>query len=488
MQIPQIFIYLLAPLIICSCKARENAASASSVDSIVAQFIASKNLQHATVAIQVVDLDSDELLVSHNEALTMLPASLIKIVTTATALEVFSPDHSFKTTLEHTGFIDEEGRLQGDLRISGGGDPALGSAEFRAHYGDVIERFAEAVQKSGIKIINGSVVGDGSCFGRIAIPDTWFWEDIGNYYGATATGLNIYDNSYEITFRTESLPGTPAVITQISPSIPGLEFENRVMAADNNHDLAYIYGTYLSNKRIVSGTIPKGRRSFTIRGAVPDPAFLAAYRLSVNLEAAGIKISGEPVSSYRTGKPAKKTIIDQIHSPPISALIDLVNKKSQNLYAETLLLHLSQIQGTSTQENGCKVIKQFWEDAAMPVGGMFLLDGSGLSRANGMTAGQIVFILRYMRNQSQQYALFRQSLPMAGVSGNLVNFGNGTLLEGNLQAKSGTMSRVMNYCGYLQTASGREIAFAVLVNNYEGTPPGTRSMITELLQGIAAAF
>ncbi len=491
MQIKHIFIYLLVSLIVISCKSKDSAAitpGAVDVDSLVFRFTGSKNLQHAAVAIQVVDLNNDELMVSHNEALTMIPASLIKIMTTATVLEVFLPDHSFTTTLEYTGFIDEAGTLHGDLRISGGGDPALGSVDFRTNYGDFVEKFADVVQQSGIKKIDGRVVGDGSCFGEITIPDTWFWEDIGNYYGAAANGLNLYDNSYEITFRTESLSGTPAVITQISPSIPGLELENRVWAADNNRDLAYIYGTYLSNRRIISGTIPAGRKSFTIKGAIPDPALLAAYQLTEKLTANGIPISGEPGSMYRRGKPVKKNIIAEIKSPPVSALVDMVNKISQNLYAETFLLHLALIQGAPTIENGCAVMKKFWEDAGMTVSGMFLMDGSGLSRANGMTAGQLVFILRYMRNQSNHSALFQQSLPIAGVSGNLVSFGNGTLLEGNLHAKSGSMSRVMNYCGYLQTNAGREIAFAVLVNNYEGTPSEMRSMITELLLNLASAF
>lgn len=457
-------------------------------EQIIVGFTETERLKHASVALHVVDAASGEVLLSHNADVSLIPASLVKVLTTATVLEVFASDHTFTTTLEYTGSIDRDGTLYGDLRIAGGGDPALGSKDFPAIYGDVIKQFADEATRLGIKKIEGDIIGDGSALGEIIIPDTWFWEDIGNYYGAAATGLNIYDNSYTITFRTQHLAGTPAVITGISPEIPGLTFDNRVLAADNNRDMAYIFGTHLSDKRIICGTIPAGRAAFTIRGAIPDPAFLAAHQLYQKLEANGVVISGKPLSVYHAGKPLRKTIISEVSSPPIAELVEVINKKSQNLYAETFLLHLSLLAGDPSIKGGCEVVERFWEDAGMPVGGLFLLDGSGLSRANGMTAGQLTFMLEHMHNHSQQYPIFRKSLPTAGVSGNLVNFGKETPLEGRLHAKSGSMSRVMNYCGYLTSASGREVAFAVMVNNYDDTPSRMRQEIQELLAAIAVSF
>lgn len=482
---------LALTLLLQSCSQRGNhsyATSPQDAERIISRFTETQPLNHASVAINVTDLTNGEQLISHNADLTMVPASLIKVLTSATVLEVFAPEHSFTTTLEYTGSVDMEGTLHGDLRIAGGGDPALGSPDFPAHIGDVIERFADEVIRRGIKRIEGDIIGDGSALGEVIIPDTWFWEDIGNYYGAAPAGLSIYNNSYQITFQTERLAGTPAVITGISPMIPDLSFDNRVLAADNNRDMAYIYGTYLSDKRIIRGTIPAARAAFTIRGAIPDPAYLAAHQLYEKLEAKGVVISGKPLSVFREGKPVRKIILDEINSPSIADLVEVVNKKSQNLYSETLLLHLSLLKGDPSLENGCNVVKQFWEDAGMPVDGMFLLDGSGLSRANGMTARQFAFVLKFMHHHSQQYLLFRNSLPVAGVSGNMINFGKGTLLEGKLHVKSGSMSRVMNYCGYLTTASGREVAFAVMVNNFDDTPARMRIEIQGLLEAIAASF
>lgn len=455
-------------------------------EAILQTFLKHPALQHATIAVEVTDLHSAETLISHNTRVTMIPASVQKLLVTATALEVFSPTHTFTTRLEHSGFIDDDGILHGDLFITGGGDPALGSKEFSAHYGNIMESFADAVAALGIKTIKGNVVGDGSLFGEMAIPDTWIWEDIGNYYGATASGLNIYDNTYEITFTTENSAGTPAVITSIHPQIPGLIFDNRVLAAANNRDLAYIYGTYFSDKRIIRGTIPANRQAFTIKGAIPDPAYLAAYQLFEHLQNSGIVINGESLSVFSTDEPQKRTRILDIISPTLAQLVHVINQKSQNLYTEVLLLHLGLTENEASTDAGCSMVKSFWEKKLMPAGGMFLHDGSGLSRSNGMTAGQFSFLLRYMAGQSEHYPVFKASLPVAGGSGNLSGFATGAPHANNLAAKSGSMSRVINYAGYFTTNSGREVAFVVMVNNFDTTPSHMRSMIRDFLTEVAS--
>lgn len=453
----------------------------------VEKFTSAIPVASATIAFQMVDLNSGEVLLSLNPEQTLVPASVLKLVTTATALEVLSHEQTFSTTLAYTGEVDENGVLHGDLIIVGGGDPAMSSREFPTHYGDIMERFAGAVKAAGIKSIEGKVVGDASLFGEIIIPDTWIWEDIGNYYGAAAAALNIFDNSYNISFATDSV-GSPARLLKIDPEIPGLTFDNRVVAASDHRDNAYVYGTYLSDKRMIRGTIPANREAFTIRGAIPDPALLAAHQLTHSLRKSGIDVSGEPSSTYtKINVPISNTILE-IKSPTLAELVSVTNMKSHNLFAETLLLHLSPPKNEASSELTGDFITTFWDEKGMSTGGMFLADGSGLSRVNGITAGQTIFVLKYMFQKSKFAEEFRQSFPVAGVSGNLLNFGKGTILENNLAAKSGSMARVLNYAGYFKTQSGREAAFVVMVNNYDCPPSQMRALITDFLVEMAVYF
>jgi len=490
MQKSLFHIFLILMLALgCAPKQKEAATQVLVADfQFIEKFTSAQPVANATIAFIAVDVSSGEELLSLNHELTMVPASILKLITTATALEVFSPDTTFRTLLAYTGEIDNNGVLLGDLVIIGGGDPALASREFPDHYGDVMDRFAGAVKAAGINSIEGKVIGDASLFGEMLIPDTWIWEDIGNYYGASASALNIFDNSFSITFSTTAGVGSPARILKIDPEIPGLTFDNRVVAANDNRDNAYVYGTYLSDKRIIRGTIPANRQAFTIRGAVPDPALLAAHQLTQRLRQSGIGISGEPMSTFTRSNPSAMKTLIEIKSPTLAELVSATNMKSHNLFAETLLLHLSPSEEEVLTDKAGEFIKTLWEEKGMATRGMFPVDGSGLSRVNGVTAGQMIFVLEYMSQKSKFKDEFRQSLPVAGVSGNLVNFGKGTILENNLAAKSGSMARVLNYAGYFKTQSGREAAFVVMVNNYDCPPAQMRALIADFLAGMATNF
>ncbi|MBE0638163.1 MAG: D-alanyl-D-alanine carboxypeptidase/D-alanyl-D-alanine-endopeptidase [Bacteroidales bacterium] len=490
-NLSKVTLLFLIFIILIGCLPKDQEVSAQvqeKAEQLIEDLIHAEMLTHATLSIKAVDVSSGEVLAAHNSSLTMIPASIQKLLTTATALETLSSGNTFSTTLEYSGHLNKNGTLAGNLYITGGGDPALGSSNFKGHYGDIFERLANAVVAAGINKVEGKIIGDASIFGEINIPGNWIWEDIGNYYGAPATGLNIYDNSFEITFSTQNKAGTPATITGIHPQIPGLEIENRVVASDDNGDNAYIYGTYLSGKRIISGTIPANRKAFTIRGAIPDPAFLAAHQLTEKLKGIGLIVKGNPESMYIDSQPGKRTVLLEIKSPSLNEIIDATNHKSINLYAETLLLHLTPGENAPSDEHALQFVKSFWEEKGMPVSGMFLTDGSGLSRANGMTADQMIFLLNYMNIQSECSAEFKTSLPVSGVSGNMTNFGTGTFLENNLAAKSGSMSRVLNYAGYLTTASGREVAFVVMVNNYEGSSSQVKNLVINFLLDLTSTF
>ncbi|MCF8364926.1 MAG: D-alanyl-D-alanine carboxypeptidase/D-alanyl-D-alanine-endopeptidase [Bacteroidales bacterium] len=469
----------------CSNAIEKNKPADARYPDYLIEFLAEESLSSASVGILLADAKSGEIIIGHNSGKSLVPASVQKLFVAAAALETFGPDYTFKTELVLDGKMDNKGIFTGNVILMGGGDPALGSERYDEHYQNLIGRFAEALQKQGIKKIEGQIIGDASFFGEILLPSTWLWEDIGNYFGAAATGLNIYENTFRLGLNSGQ-PGSLTKIVNINPEIPGLTFENNVTASSENRDDAWIFGSYLSSRREIRGTIPAGRSNFIIKGAIPDAALLAAFQLTQKLEKSGVRVSGEPKSSYQKAWYKNPETILTIESPPLSEIVYYLNMNSINLYAETLLLHLSKTTtGETSCEKGCEALQGFWKSKGMDINGFFLKDGSGLSRANAITASQLAFLLRYMKNESRFTGEFVSSLPLAGTSGSLKSFGNDTPLTGKFTAKSGYMARVMNYAGYLTTQSGSELVVVVLVNNYSCPNAEMKALLERVISGFA---
>lgn len=484
-----LLLHILILLIVESCGQKAEKKPVAMPDNrndILNGFLNNASLKNASVGIKAIDLTTGNTLLNLNSDLSLIPASTQKILISAASLELLGPDHHFKTFLEYDGYYGDDGVLHGNLYLRGEGDPSFASPLFEKFYGNVFDRFCEAVINAGITEIDGNVVGDASVFGERRIVGTWIWEDIGNYYGATACGLNIYDNSYKVFLRTPNKSGSQAKIIKIEPPMPWIEFDNQVVASNDNRDNAYIYGSFYYDKRIIRGTIPKGQSQFIIKGSIPDPAFLAAHEMINRLKKNKIKVNGKPESFYQKVVAEDRKPITEILSPPLTEIVNQLNQNSINLYAETLLLHLSVIDGGYVNlSEGCRNLTSFWKKKGMDVQGVFLEDASGLSRYNAVAVDKLVFVLDYMKNKSSFSGNFINSLPVAGVSGSLKSFGKGTMLENNFRAKSGYMERVMGYAGYLTTATGKEIAIALLVNNFSCNNAEMRRLLEDLMTDVA---
>ncbi len=449
------------------------------------KFLTKQPLANASIGLFAANSETGNILIDYNGGKSLIPASVQKLLIAGAALETFGPDFTFETSLAYDGKITANGTLNGDIVIIGHSDPALASSRFSEHYGNVILNFKKAITDAGIKKINGKVIGDASWYGDPKIPDTWIWEDIGNYYGAIPSGLNLYENTYQLSFESGK-PGSKTTISGIDPSLPWLSFYNEVKAANDNRDNAYIFGSYFSNVRRVRGTIPANRKNFTIKGAIDDPAYLAAHQLTEALIKSGVTISGEAESRFTSQAGSVANVLFTIQSPPLSEIIFYLNMNSINLYAETLLLQLAKKKnGSADFESACETLNDFWKAKGMDSKGMFLKDGSGLSRANSLTAGQLVFLLSYMKNESKYADQFIKSLPVAGKSGSLKSFGKASEIAEKFVAKSGYMSRVMNYAGYLKTNEGKDLIVVVLVNNYTCTNVEMKSLLEDLISGIS---
>lgn len=459
------------------------------VNKELAKLKVDKDLKNALISFYAIDTKTGETIAETNQDMGMIPASTQKLFTTATALELLGADYRFKTKIQYSGKIDKTKKvLYGNIYIKGGGDPTLGSKYFyKNKQFAFIDSATRAIKKAGINSVSGRVIADASIYSNEIASPKWLWEEVGNYYGVAGTGLTVHDNLYEVHFKSSYLPGKLTRIINIKPYIPNLKFINEVVSSDIRSDEAYIYGGPYTYTRYIRGTIPKGKPDFFIKGAMPDPAYYLAWRFQQRMDSLGIKCT-EKASTIRLlslngdSIKGKRITLKTIYSPKLIEIIDITNKKSNNLYAEHLLSLVGYIKNKQGSLDSCtKAVFYFWKSKGMDTDGLHLWDGSGLSRLNSISAKQFVFLLRYMKNKGKYFAAFYNTLPEAGKSGTLKHLGRNTIIQGNVRAKSGSVARVRAFAGYVKTKSGRELAFSVNISNYNCSSREVKKKMTALM-------
>lgn len=450
-------------------------------------------LESALIGISVRQADGTKI-ASLNENILLSPASCQKVVTTSTALLMLGPDFQFKTFLQYDGNFDAPtGTLKGNVYLRGGGDPTLGSEKFSSTTIDsLLQKLISQVKKAGIKKIEGKIIGDDQVFESIMAPGTWDWGDIGQYYGSGACGLTICDNMVCYYLKSGN-EGTNTQYVRMKPYIPGMTLINDVKSGGSKlGDKSYIFGSEYSYYRHFVGEVSGNESEFKIKGSIPDPAWYAAYILDSTLRVNGITITGKPSTTRIMNENREtytahdnRTIVYTIHSPTLKNIIKQINQQSNNLYAEQLHKYISfHKNGFGNNVTSAEIVQDFWVNKGIPKNEFIPVDGSGLSRSNGISASTLVEILILMRSE-KYYDDFYASLPVSGKNGTMVSFGKGTILENNCAAKSGSMTRVRTYTGYVKSKTGKDLVFAVMFNNYTCEKNEIRKICEEVISKIA---
>lgn len=466
--------------------------SAQPIQSTINQLVNHNNLRQGEVSVSVIDLASGKTIAAHRADKTMIPASAMKVIVTGVALDVLGSDFRFKTELAYDGTIDKNGTLKGNVYIKGFGDPSLGSHHFQKAetYDLVLKKMEKAICDAGIYEIDGMIVGDASYFDTQVDGRTWVWEDLGNYYGAGAWGLNFHENLYLLDLKQKSRLGQAPTILKIRPEVPNMILENELKSAKKGSgDNAYIFGVPYAEQRFIRGTIPVGTGTFTVKGAVPDPPYFAAFHLMKYLDKKGISTRKGVFTSFQLSKKeiktnSKKTFYTY-YSPTLKDIVKITNLKSINLYCEAMLRTLGKTvkkQGTATA--GLEVVYDYLEKNKIPTAGLFLEDASGLSPRNAVSAKHLTQFLVELKKNKKVFADLKASLPVGGKSGALKYILKGTIGENRVFAKSGGMSRVRSYTGYAQTKSGKWLAFTIIANNFTGSS----SKIRQLMENVMIAI
>ncbi|MDR0538601.1 MAG: D-alanyl-D-alanine carboxypeptidase/D-alanyl-D-alanine-endopeptidase [Tannerellaceae bacterium] len=447
------------------------------------RFLALKSLAGASVSLMARDVASGDTLYAYGERRELTPASVMKLVTTAAALEILGEEYRYLTSVEYDGVIRDD-ILDGNIYIKGSGDPTLGSAHFspdRESFSPDDNTFApqwvDALLRAGIKNVKGNVVADESVFDSEGISMKWLSEDLGSYYGAGSYGLSVFDNLCKIYVDAGAVGTKPELATCV-PQMPGLCFHNYLTAATSTADSVYVVGAPYSNDRYLYGIVPANTKRHVVRGDIPDPPLFLATYIYMYMQSSGIGITGSPtsfriLSESNQWRPGVRKRIAVTQSPSLREIVRVVNERSHNLYADALFKTLGlsylprQGEKVSSFGKGAKIVREHWAKNGMDVSSLWMFDGSGLAITDKVTAGFLCDLLTYMAVKSPQSEAFVSSLPMAGMEGSVRNFLRGSALQGKARLKSGGMSRVRSYAGYIDKG-GKRYAVAVIVNNYSG--------------------
>lgn len=431
-------------------------------------------MRGASFSLVVKDVQEGKTVYSYDTDRLQSPASVLKTVATATALEILGEDYRYPTTLEYDGIL-ENGTLEGNLYIKGSGDPSLGSSHFAPGQNKFLSTWIAALQKAGIKHITGSVISDESIFDTEGVSIKWLREDMGNYYAPGSYGISIFDNMYKLSLQTGAA-GTRPVLKGTEPDIPFIRFKNYLKAAPVSSDSAYIIGAPLDDVRYLYGVLPANREAYVLKGDIPDPALYLARYLTDQLQQKGIRVDGSPscyrieVEENRWKKGERKEIVTT-YSPTLREIASICNHVSHNLYADALVKTVGlqykprRNEMISSFGRGVQVVKEYWEKKGLDVFPLRMNDGSGLAPADKVSAGFMGELLVYMATESAVSDAFIASLPQAGIEGSVRNFLKGSKLQGKAHLKSGGITGVRSYAGYI-TKDGRTYAVAVFSNNY----------------------
>lgn len=430
--------------------------------------------------------ESGQVLFERDAAKTFIPASTMKLVTGAVALDSLGPDYTMRTSVYATRPI-QGGVLHGNLIFYGRGDPTL-STRYNTESLSIdpsfaypeknaaIEFLADQIKSSGIKHITGSVIGDESFFSTNLLGPNWEWTDTTAAYAAEISALTINDNCISCMIEPGAKSGALPLIT-MTPKTGYVTVKNSLTTGDGGQPLISINRGLEGNGIELFGCIPLGTKA-TVIIPIHHPACFAATLLKEALERRGIRIIGS-VASRMEGTDVSSLIeIAHITSPPLSQMLKIMNKVSQNLYAELLLRTVGVVKGgisydaygrlRTAEYRGNEVRHAFLQAAGVDVSTIKLHDGSGLARHNLLTPKSVVRLLHYMA--SHHYAqIFKDSLPIAALDGTLEQRMRGTQAALKVRAKTGSLGCVNALSGYVTGKKGQGITFSCMANNYVGS-------------------
>jgi len=412
----------------------------------------------------------------------LTPASTVKLFTSGTALTRLGSSYAFVTRLVHTGRLDEHGVLHGDLVLVGGGDPSFPGGNSGGLGLDLYEVWVDMVRTLGVLRVEGQVVGTDDFFEDRPLGPGWCWDDQGFPFSAELASLNFNDNCVRVFVGPGAKVGDPGR-AWFWPRTRYVTVDARARTVEAGEpDSVVIRRSVCENLILCEGTVELGAQAVSERIAVSDPVLYTATVFDEVLRAGGVDVRGAPAKRSGLGSAPDTTWVTEHISPPLREMIKKVNKESDNLYAEALLRTLGrELRDQGSVEAGLMAVRQFAAACGIDSTALVLVDGSGLSRLNALSADAVTRFLSCLAAH-EQFWDFYQSLAIAGVDGTLESRFLGAEAQGVLRGKSGSMNGVSCLSGYAVDRRGDQIVFSILLNGYRADG----GSLTDLVDLLAA--
>ncbi|GAA3765492.1 D-alanyl-D-alanine carboxypeptidase/D-alanyl-D-alanine endopeptidase [Salinactinospora qingdaonensis] len=435
------------------------------------RLLADPTLAHTRSGVVVRSRTEGDVLYEHAPRTALLPASTTKLLTSAAAMDVLGADYRFTTSVS-AGTVTADGVVPGDLYLTGTGDPTLRASAYA--------ELAEDVAASGVSKVAGAVVADDTWFDGQRLGHRWQAEDQQYYYAAQISALTVAANpDYDTGVVGVSVtpggakgeplgvrlwPRTDYVTVRADTAVTGGP------GTQSTLDIARRLG---GNTVTVSGQLPTGGAPVERLRTVHEPAGYAADVFAAALQRAGVEVGGDPV---RGTAPPGTVELARRASMPLGELLVPMMKLSNNGHAEILTKAIGrEVSGVGSWTTGLPEIATALRRIGASTDGLRLRDGSGLTRANRVSAASVADLLLAVRNEPW-FATWRRALPVAGaadrmVGGTLRSRMRATPAQGNVVAKTGTLTGVSALSGYVEAANGEELVFAIINNGYTGAAP-----------------
>jgi D-alanyl-D-alanine carboxypeptidase/D-alanyl-D-alanine-endopeptidase (penicillin-binding protein 4) len=453
-------------------------ASAPPLQTRIDGLLRRGQVEEAFWGVAIYDLDAERMLYSRNAEQSFLPASNQKIITSAAALDILGSTHRYETALYHNGSA-KGSVMRGDLILDGSGDPTFGSSRVRGE--DPLKAWAQDLADMGVERIEGRLIGDDNAFDDQPYPKGWtvdyITEQKGRHMGNSAGALAYRDNVVPVIVRATRPGARPSVKVQ----------PQNVVSIDNNATTSsrwrgntlQVNRTFSTNELVLTGSVARSYNG-TLAVPVSNPTRFVLRSFERRLQEAGIETELELIDiDDLERRPDRGAPLFVEFSRPLAEIAAVMNKKSDNFYAEQVFRSYGW--GGSTK-GASRRTKSFLREANVNTRKLLIQDGSGLSRKDLVTPQAMVKLLAHM-NEHEEREAFMASLPSGGENNTTLDY---RLHRTNVKAKTGSLSFVRALSGYTRRPNGNRVAFALFANNYTGPSYQISRTIDDIVRAVAS--
>lgn len=471
---------LILTVLSCAQSAWSSTDPAQALAGDIQSILRDPALACAHLGVVIDSVTTGRRLFELNGSKRFVPASNMKLFTSAAALIALTPEYRYETRLLTGGSL-RSGILHGDLIIEGSGDPTI-SGYFNG--GDplyVFRQWATRLKEMGVREIRGDLIIDNSAFTGQPYPTGWEIGDTTNCFSAPRDAFTFNNNCIQLDITPGR--GREGIRLVMEPVTGYVRLHNRLTQQPGPDTVGFEYTT--PRTLLITGSIGDQSDTITRYVAVNHPAYFGGFVFKETLTADGIAVKGEiacarncpkivDIRDVRKKKTFKTAAV--YRSPKLSEIIKVVNKLSNNLYAELLLFATGKTTGDESPDAALTILS----NAGIDTAGVAMADGSGLSRHNLVTPGAIVDLLKAMA-QGPYASCYIESLPVMSVDGTLGNRLKGSLAEGRIRAKTGSMKHVRSLSGFVTTKNNEILAFSILSNNYDAAVEAVDTVVDRIV-------